>query len=143
MARRKKTTENDDRLSRKILGRLVDHDSIVPNWFGLKEDVTVPARTRTENSRERLRFGGPGLELLRRLHVQHLRAHMEVFYEHGSDADLVALCAAFDLRERGWREAAQCKCGQATLLEAILGMLGLPPRELLKRDLQRRPKWPL
>lgn len=68
---------------------------------------------------------------------------MEAFYEHGALADVVALCSAFDLRERGWREQADCAHSQATLLEAMLGVLGLPPRDLLRSGVQRGPRWPV
>ena len=114
-----------------------------PSWRHLDEHLELPAETRRENVGERVQFGGPGLELFRRVHVEHLRAHMEVFYEHGSTADVLALCAAFELLQRGWREPSSCERSQAALVEAFLATLGLSPRELLDRNLQRRPTWPV
>ena len=122
---------------------MFEESAITPAWSDLDEPATLPAQTRRENAEERVRLGGPGLELLRRVHIERLRGHMEAFYEHGTVADVLAFCAAFDLRERGWREQAGCKCSQASLLEALLAVLGLPPRKLLQSRVQRAPRWPV
>jgi len=68
---------------------------------------------------------------------------MDSFYEHGSLADILALCAAFDLLQRGWQEPATNVPTQATLLEAFLGMLGFSPVSLLSENSPRRPNWPI
>ena len=99
------------------------------------------ADTRRENADEHVQFAGPGLELLRRVHVARLRTQMELLYEHGSTVDVLALCAAFDLLDRGWLEPSNCMRSQATFVEAFLGMLGFSPHVLLTR--QQRPTWPL
>ncbi|MGA8025972.1 MAG: hypothetical protein WB992_02425 [Bryobacteraceae bacterium] len=83
------------------------------------------------------------MELLRRVHVEHLRSHMEIFYEHGSTIDILALCSAFDLLDRGWQESANCSREQATLIEAFLAILGLSPQRLLESGVQLRPNWPI
>ena len=128
VVRRKNTTKNGE---------------LQPKWRALRKHAVVPIETRAENTEERVRFSGPGAELLRGVHVEHLRAHMEVLYEHGSTADILALCAAFDLLERGWRERSECERTQATLIEAVLATLGFSSEKLLERDLQQRPLWPV
>lgn len=119
-------------------------ESIVePAWTAFNGSANPTPETKRENSDQRVTFGGPGLELLRRVQVQHLRAYMDAFYEHGSAADICALCAAFELLERGWREKAHCDHSQAAVLEALLAALGFPARELLDSSIQRRPSWPV
>lgn len=83
--------------------------AVMPRLRKFDEHDELPRETRQQNSDDRARMSGPGAELLRRVQVAHLRDHMEAFYEHGSLADVVALCAAFELMERGWRERAICE----------------------------------
>jgi hypothetical protein len=65
--------------------------TVRPSWHDLEERLETSVETRHENSRERVGFGGPVLELLRRVHVEHLRNRMEAFYEHGNTADVLVL----------------------------------------------------
>jgi hypothetical protein len=87
--------------------------------------------TQRENAEERIRTAGPGLELLRRASVAKLRAHMEGLYEHGSTADIFALCGAFDLKEQDPDESANSIQEQAILVESFLAFLGVSPDALI------------
>jgi hypothetical protein len=62
--------------------------------------------TQRENTEERIQKAGPGFELLRKAYVAELRAHVDAFYEHGSTADIFALCGAFNLKEGRQSESA-------------------------------------
>jgi hypothetical protein len=86
-------------------------------------------------------FSGQALNC--RVQVQHVRDHMEAFYEHGSAVETFVLATAFDLLERGWQEQASCEQSQASLIEALLAVLGIPPRDVLKGNLRKRPTWPI
>jgi hypothetical protein len=102
---------------------------IGPEQTELPDQIWKEAQV--ENAQERIKHGGPGLELLRRVYVERLRSHMEAFYEHASAGDVFALCAAFDLSERARREKAICARDHAALVEAFLATLGLDPNMLL------------
>jgi hypothetical protein len=117
-------------------------ETFKPAWVELNSGIAFDQVTRRENEQERIEFAGPGAELLRRIQVGHLRAHMDLFYEHGSLTDLSALCAAFELLERGWEEPAGCHRYQASFVEAFLGAFGFSAKDLLASKLQMRPDWP-
>jgi len=64
-----------------------------PAWAEVGETPEIPDDTRCENAIDRIQRTGPGGELLRRIHLEHLRLHMEILYEHGSLADVLGfLC---------------------------------------------------
>ena len=115
----------------------------VPIAFGNLHPERDDTDIRRENTSGRIEAAGPGTELLRRVQVAQLRVHLESFYEHGSVADIFALCATFDLLARGWCEPPNCSREQASFVECFLGILGLSPDMLLKSGLQKRPDWPL
>jgi hypothetical protein len=56
----------------------------------------TPVDTHRENVEERVRKFGKAFEALRQSYVTRLRGHFDSLYEHGSLADLVALCMAFE-----------------------------------------------
>ncbi len=84
-------------------------------------------QAQTENTEHRIQHEGPGSELLRRIYVEHLRSHMEAFYEHGSLADVVALSQALELSEQ-----TSCTSRQAPVVEAFLEVLGIEPHKVLE-----------
>lgn len=111
-------------------------DSVIrPAW----SEFDPGADLRCANAEDRVNFGGPGSELLRCMYVERGRAHMAAFWEHGSLADLAALCAAFDLINHDWRRRDDGEFCRATLLEALLAVLGFQARDLLNSGLQRPP----
>ncbi|HEY3936736.1 MAG TPA: hypothetical protein VGL97_04870 [Bryobacteraceae bacterium] len=74
--------------------------------------------THEQNVRERIERDGPEAEIARQADVERLKSHMEAFYEHGSRADIVGLCEAFEALER--REFSANDLRRACLIEAIL-----------------------
>lgn len=88
------------------------------------------------NAEDRIQYGGPGLELIRRAYVDRCRDHMDAFWDHGSLADIVALCAAFDLIDRDRHQRCENESSRGALIEALLAVLGLPAHELLDRHLR-------
>jgi hypothetical protein len=89
--------------------------------------------TRLENIRERIQRNGPGAEILRQAYIERLRSHIEAFYEHGSLADLLSLCAAFDALEG--EECGADDLHRARLVEKLTaagGSLCSPPPALLE-----------
>lgn len=113
------------------------HDALVLWPTGLEgflEKCTcsrIDTITERENAEERIRVFGPGLELLRRCCVEQLQAHMDAFYEHGSAADLFALCLAFDRLERTSEQGSAGTQNEASLIESILLTLAISPDNLL------------
>ncbi len=73
-----------------------------------------------ENAQARIDESGPGAELLRRMYVGRLQSYMEAFYQHGSFADVVALCRALELSEENCANGTK---HEAPVLEALLDML--------------------
>ncbi len=90
--------------------------------------------TQIENAEERIRDGGPGRELIRRGCVASLRSRMDAWYEHGSDSDLFALCAAFHLMEYRADPREPAIRHGAELLESLLLFLSLCPEALLAME---------
>jgi hypothetical protein len=82
--------------------------------------LTAVADTHRENAEDRVRHAGPGVELIRSVCVARLRGYIEPFYEHGSLADMVALCLAFEEWEKQDPAAFRSMRDRATLLEAVL-----------------------
>jgi len=78
--------------------------------------------THLENVRERIERDGLVAEMRRRATVEHLKSHMDAFYEHGSRADVAALCDAFDSVER--RRFDVRDLNRACLIEEILSAYG-------------------
>jgi len=77
------------------------------------------SETHRQNKEQRTRRSGPGAEQLRERSVEALRAHMEAFYEHGSQSDITFLIESFEQVERDAR--ARGRHGQAFLIDALLG----------------------
>ena len=75
-----------------------------------------------ENTEERIRLYGKGVELLRRAEVAQLKGYMKAFYSHGSLPDIVALRKAFEMREQ-----AEESNGRASLVDALLMLLDVKP----------------
>jgi len=78
--------------------------------------------THEQNVRERIERDGPEAEIGRQADVERLKPHIEAFYEHGSRADVVGLCEAFESLER--KEFRVCDLQRACLLEEIVCVLG-------------------
>jgi hypothetical protein len=78
-----------------------------------------------QNVRERIARDGPGAELLRQAYVKELKSHMDAFYEHGSLADVLALCEAFERLD--CREYGRSDLHRARLVEE-LAIFGRCPR---------------
>jgi hypothetical protein len=69
--------------------------------------------THEQNVQERIERNGPVQEMLRQADVERLKSYMEAFYEHGSRADVVGLCEAFDSLERKEFSASDLNRGGA------------------------------
>jgi hypothetical protein len=76
--------------------------------------------THEQNVRERIERDGLEAEIARQADVERLKLHMEAFYEHGSHADIVGLCRAFNSLER--KEFNLRDLNRACLIEEILAV---------------------
>jgi hypothetical protein len=91
------------------------------------------ADTHLQNARERVEQNGNGAELLRQMYLNQLKSYHAAFYEHGSFADVVAICMAFDHLERqGWNVRAPCR---ASLIESILVLFATRAKNPGRREL--------
>jgi len=77
------------------------------------------SETHRQNKEQRIRRSGTRAEQLRQRSVEALRAHMEAFYEHGSQSDITFLIEVFEQVERDAR--ARGRNGQASLIDALPG----------------------
>ena len=82
--------------------------------------LDVDDQLERENAAERLKEFGGGAELVRRAELEQFDLFVNAFRVHASLADLVVLNRAFAYRER-----IHERSGCATLLEAILAVLGI------------------
>ena len=73
-----------------------------------------------QNVRCRIERDGLVAEIIRQAYVERLKSHIEAFYEHGSCADVVALCEAFDQLEQ--KEFTMCDLHKARLIEELLSV---------------------
>jgi hypothetical protein len=61
-----------------------------PLWVEFGEDPFPPAyESKSGFPQDRIKESGPGSEILRRIHVEALRGHMESFYETASTVDVL------------------------------------------------------
>lgn len=108
-------------------------------WTDFKPHSDFPEETQHENARERIDFGGPGLEIFRSIGVEKLKRHIAIFCEHGSVGDISAVCAAFELLD-SWEQCRKpMSCPQATFIDAFLVTLGIDPAMVLKSNIQKVP----
>jgi hypothetical protein len=92
----------------------------------LNEFQSSVTEAHRQNADERIRTLGPGFEIIRTAYVARLKEHVPAFYEHGSLADLVALCEAFEEWSKAPSQLA-VKCERAVLVESLLRALRHPP----------------
>ncbi len=94
------------------------------------------ADTHLQNTRERVKQNGSAAELLRHMYLDELKSHRAAFYEHGSFAEVTALCMTFNIWKRGvWSAKTPL---DANLIETIFTLFG---RGAHKR--RPKPGWPL
>lgn len=82
----------------------------------------APFKTPIWKTCDSIERDDPAAELIRQEYVEHLKSHIDTFYEHESFEDIAALCEAFDRLE--CREYSGRDARRARVVEELVAMAG-------------------